>query len=212
MRTAKDVGNKGFDNYTGAGKVNVTAAAEYIDPSVPLTITANKSQINPGEWVAYEVRRSDTDELVNATITIGDESTFTGPDGIIRIYYPSIGTWTLTASPTTDPPTADFAAVNRSVTVSPPPIKTQDAVTWIAPTSAPTDSNILAQVTRDSKTAIGDKFVIQIDATNLSAVIDSSYDLNVSSANDDYLTYGVGLKPDEREDSREFDHPIPRYY
>lgn len=117
MTSATDVDSPGRDIYTGAGKPNVVAAAETLDPAVPLTITANASTIGVNDTVAYQVTRADTGAPINATVTVGDRTYATNDDGQLLLTYVEAGTYTLTAETTRDPPTADFTPGTRIETV-----------------------------------------------------------------------------------------------
>ncbi|MFB6253726.1 MAG: S8 family serine peptidase [Halobacteriaceae archaeon] len=117
METAKDVGPAGTDIYAGAGKANVSAAAEIIDPIVNLTIIQNESIVTTDEWISYRVLRVDTNESINASITIANFSDVTGADGELDVQYKETGTYTVNASAIYNPPTADFANTSIETTV-----------------------------------------------------------------------------------------------
>jgi hypothetical protein len=119
LQSADDVGPEGTDVYTGAGKVNVTASAEAIDPSVPLHLSANRSRVAVGEWVSYRVTRADTGTPVNATLTVDGRTVTTGPDGDVAVSYATGGDRTVTAESVVDPPTVDLEMATVSTSVGP---------------------------------------------------------------------------------------------
>lgn len=108
QETATDVLQPGADVYSGAGKINAAAAGEWIAPAVSLSIRPNRSDVAVGDWVQYEILRSDTVEPINATLTIGESEFTSGPDGLVNLTYFEAGDYTLLAESADDPPLIDF--------------------------------------------------------------------------------------------------------
>jgi hypothetical protein len=119
VSAAQDVDQSGTDVYTGGGKVNVVAAAERLDPSVPLTVTTNRSAVIVGDRLSVTVTRADTGEPVNATLTTDDDRFVTGEDGRIVLSATAPANHTLTARAASDPPTADFEPATTTVEIAP---------------------------------------------------------------------------------------------
>lgn len=119
ISTARDVDQLGTDVYTGGGKVSVGAAAERLDPSVPLTVTTNRSAVIVGDRLSVTVTRADTGEAVNATLTTDDDRFVTGEDGRVVLSAVAPANHTLTATAANDPPTADFEPATTTVEISP---------------------------------------------------------------------------------------------
>ncbi|QPV62901.1 S8 family serine peptidase [Halosimplex litoreum] len=119
ISAAQDVDRSGTDVYTGGGKVSVVAAAERLDPSVPLTVTTNRSAVIVGDRLSVTVTRADTGEAVNATLRTDDDRFVTGEDGRIVLAATAPANHTLTAAAANDPPTADFEPATATVAISP---------------------------------------------------------------------------------------------
>lgn len=115
--TATDVQSPGVDAVSGSGRVNIAAAGEALDPTVPLEVTPANTTTYVGEETSYQVVRQDTNTPVNATVTLGEESIFTGQDGGFSVTWDTAGTRQLSIASATNPPYVDYQPTTTTTTV-----------------------------------------------------------------------------------------------
>lgn len=120
MQTAMDMEPPGVDPYTGAGKANISAAAEMIDPSVNLVLSANHTTVTPGEPISLAVTSSRSGEPIKARILADGFQKTTDDRGEATIYFSEVGNYTVAAEAATDPITADYVSDSLTVSVEQP--------------------------------------------------------------------------------------------
>ncbi|MFB6296104.1 MAG: BGTF surface domain-containing protein [Halobacteriales archaeon] len=74
------------------------------------------------------------------------------------------------------------------------PRETGAARTLVAPAGAGSGGRLPDATTPGPEVAVGDTVVVAVNATGLSSVLDSGYDLSVDPDNPDYATHGVGVR------------------
>lgn len=155
MQSATDVGPPGVDRYTGAGKTDVVAAAEQVDPTVPLQLTANRTTVDAGGWVSYSVTRSDTDAPVAAHIRVGNRTIATDSDGQASVQYKSAGTYSVTAQAVSDPITVDYAPATTETVAEGSAVLTLTNVTANTQTISPGESVTVTVTVTNTGAATG---------------------------------------------------------
>lgn len=79
--TVDSLGDEDGDPYDVGTTPGSSLTVENTAESVDLDVSADASSVDPGDDVTVTVRRADSDALVSATVTLGDESYDTGIDG-----------------------------------------------------------------------------------------------------------------------------------
>lgn len=83
--TVDSLGDEGGDPYDVGTTPGSSLTVEDTAESVDLDISADTSTVEPGDDVTFSVRRADSNALVSATVTLGDESYETGIDGEVTV-------------------------------------------------------------------------------------------------------------------------------
>jgi len=83
--SVESLGDEDGDPYTVGGTPGSSLTVQGTADNVDLDITADASTVDVGGEVEYEVRRGDTDALVSARVSLGDERYETGLDGAVAV-------------------------------------------------------------------------------------------------------------------------------
>ena len=83
--SVESLGDEEGNPYNVGGTPGSSLTVENTADSVDLEITADASAVEVGDEVEFEVRRADTDALVSARVSLGDETYETGLDGAVTV-------------------------------------------------------------------------------------------------------------------------------
>ncbi|WP_435359402.1 CARDB domain-containing protein [Haloarchaeobius sp. DFWS5] len=95
-----------------------TTAVSVDRRTVPLSVELDSNRTRVGESVTVTVVRSDTGDAVNATVTAGNETLVTGPDGTANLSLPLSGTYDVRAT-AAQTPAVEFTAATATLDVRP---------------------------------------------------------------------------------------------